>query len=107
MSLHVVTLTRQNGEEATVAIGYDRPLDYVHCRVVDTKNSKVLYSNLSDPNAGTFQPDVRYYVPVLESFGLQIPEVMYDQVEADAAAHVGNRLVRYAPDGTVLEQRVS
>lgn len=104
MSQHLLATTRQNGEEVVVMVGYDRPLDYVHCLVTNAESGETLYSNLGDPDAGTFQPDIRYYTAVLDSLGIQLPEVMYKQVEADAAGRAGNRFVRYAPDGSILEE---
>jgi len=80
-----------------VRLGYDRPLDYVYCYV--ERDGEPLYSNLSDPQAGTQQQDVDYFRPVLKELGISLPEAMFDEVKHDQANHVGNRVVRYTSLG--------
>jgi hypothetical protein len=82
MSEHFFETTTADGVAVTVIIGYDRPLDYVFL-MVEGPNGKMLYSNLSDPHAGTVQCEVDYYRPILESFGITLPEGIYRDVEKD------------------------
>jgi hypothetical protein len=102
MSRHSVTTTTKSGDEVSVVIGYDRPLKYVFCTVNHGRD--MLYSNMDDMMAGIGMSDVRYYEDILAALGIRIPEVMYEQVEADQDFNIGNRLVTYAHDGTVIEE---
>lgn len=102
MSRHCISTTSKSGAKFEVAIGYDRPLDFVFCTVEG--EDRFLYSNLEDENAGTVQQDVRYYEPVLEGLGITLPGHMFAEVENDQANRVGNRVVNYTPEGTVIEE---
>jgi hypothetical protein len=77
-----------------VVLGYDRPLDYVFCTV--ERGGEVIYSNLSDADAGTEQQDVRYYRSVLDRLGVTVPEELFATVESDQRAKVGNRVVYHS-----------
>jgi hypothetical protein len=90
MSQHFFETTTANGIEVTVNLGYDRPLDYVFMLIEDPKG-EMLYSNLTDPHAGTEQRKVGYYRPILESFGIKLPEGFFRDVEQDQIDRVGNR----------------
>lgn len=66
MSQHKHTTRTKDGKEVTVTLGYDRPLDYVFYTVIqDSKETDeaedILYSNLSDDNAGTHLQEVDYF----------------------------------------------
>ena len=80
-------------EGIEVCLGYDQPLDYVFCTV--EKDGQILYSKLSDPEAGTSQKNVEYFRPILRERGINLPEVMFDAVKEDYADRVGNRVVMY------------
>jgi hypothetical protein len=58
----------------------------------------VIYSNLSDKNAGTEQQDVRYYRSVLNRLSVTVPEEMFAAVESDQRARVGNRVVHHSSE---------
>jgi hypothetical protein len=73
-----------------VRMGYDRPLDYVFCTV--SIRDEVVYSNLSDEDAGTDCQDVDYYRCVLNSLKIEIPEEMFADVKDDQVHRVGNRV---------------
>jgi hypothetical protein len=103
MSRHNIETVNSAGATALVTIGYDRMLDYLHCLVEDSAH-EILYSNLTDENAGTSPQDVRYYEGVLESLGIELPEVIYEQVESDQLQRVGNRVVVYNRDGSVATE---
>jgi hypothetical protein len=92
MSQHVFRTTAGNGDAVTVILGYDRPLNYVFCLIEDPRGGYP-YSNLADPDAGTHQQDVEYFRPILAKLGIEVPEQMFAEVEADRANRVGNRTV--------------
>lgn len=91
MSQHILT-TESDGQPVTVFLGYDRPLNYVFCAVMDN-NGDVLYSNLEDKDAGTEQQSVNYYRPFLEDLGITVPDEIFRQVALDQLRRVGNRTV--------------
>jgi hypothetical protein len=91
MSQHIFETTDLGGERLIVTLGYDRPLDYVFCTVM-TEGGTVIYTNLDDDWAGLAQQRVGYYRSIIEGLGLEIPESMFREVEADQARRTGNRL---------------
>ena len=95
MSQHIFETTDGKGNDVTVTIGYDRPLNFVFCTVV-TGEDHVIYSNLDDDGAGTHQQNVGYYRSVLEGLGLCVPESIFQEVAADQRGRVGNRLVTHS-----------
>lgn len=103
MSQHKIETVNSVGYKVFVTIGYDRRLDCVHC-VVHGFAGEVLYSNLDDDDAGTSLQDVRYYEGALESVGIRLPDVIYDQVVNDQLGRIGNRLVIYNQDGYVARE---
>ncbi|MFC5862057.1 hypothetical protein ACFPT7_07115 [Acidicapsa dinghuensis] len=94
MSQHILSTTASRGREVTVTLGYDRPLDYVFCTVMDA-DGDVIYSNLDDEMAGTDLQDVDYFRPVLRQLGIDAPDVMFTEVKSDQAQRVGNRVEHY------------
>jgi hypothetical protein len=74
-------------------MGYDRPLDYVFCTV--ERQGRMVYSNLSDPGAGTGCQSVDYYRFVLERLGITVPEAMFAAVTEDQKTKAGNVIVEY------------
>lgn len=94
MSQHMCLSTTSKGEEVTVTLGYDRPLDYIFC-TVETDDENFLYSNLDDDGAGIEQQSVDYYRSVLRDLGVHVPESMFREVRADQIGRVGNRVVRH------------
>jgi len=83
-------------DNTRVVLGYDRPLGYVFCTV--ERGGEMIYSNLSDADAGTEQQDVRYYRSVLDRLGVTVPEEMFAAVESDQRARVGNRVVHHSSE---------
>lgn len=102
MSQHIHETTVDGSKKVTVTMGYDRPLDYVFCTVID-EDENVVYSNLDDDNAGTNLQDVDYYREVFERLGLVVPESMFHEVTADQTFSVGNRVVLHLADGQMRE----
>jgi hypothetical protein len=94
MSLHICSATNTHGGKVVVRMGYDRPLEYIFCTVL-SENGEVLYSNLSDANAGTEQQDVEYYRPILKKLGIAVPEEMFSAITADQLQRVGNKVVHH------------
>jgi hypothetical protein len=94
MSRHIFRTTDSNGAAVTVTLGYDRPLDFVFCTVMDDREEPI-YSNLDDDDAGTHQQDIVYYRPILTRLGIEVPEAMFVEVESDQANVVGNRVVEH------------
>ena len=94
MSQHILKTTDAKGASVQVRIGYDRPLDYIHCTVTD-QDGEISYSNLGDVEALTEVQDVDYYRPILADLGITVPEAIFDEVSNDQAGRVGNRVVVY------------
>jgi hypothetical protein len=92
MSQHIFRTVDGNGIAVTVTLGYDRPLDFVFCTVMDAQDEPI-YTNLDDDDAGTHQQDIDYYRPILTRLGIEVPEAMFDEVESDQTKVVGNRVV--------------
>jgi hypothetical protein len=98
MSRHEFRLSDGGDKTVTVVLGYDRPLDYVFCTVVrEGEEDSPLYSNLDDDEAGLHQQDTNYFRPVLSKLGINVPEQMFLEVEADQLSRVGNREVDHTP----------
>jgi hypothetical protein len=96
MSQHLYNTTTTQDVSVTVMMGYDRGLNYVFCVVEDGSNEP-LYSNLSDPGAGTPQKDINYFRAVLEKLGIEVPDSVFRAVEDDQRARVGNSIVVHPP----------
>ena len=94
MSLHICSATNTHGGKVVVRMGYDRPLEYIFCTVL-SENGEVLYSSLSDANAGTDQQDVEYYRPILKNLGITVPEEMFTGTKADQLQRAGNKVVHH------------
>jgi hypothetical protein len=97
MSQHHFNATIADGRKVTVTMGYDRPLDYVFCTVMD-KDGEIVYSNLHDDAVGLNLQDVNYFRPILEELGLRVPESMFAEVSFDQEHSVGNRVVIHEQD---------
>jgi hypothetical protein len=97
MSQHIFKTSLAQGQQVTVTMGYDRPLQYVFCTVM-TEDDDVIYSNLDDEDAGIHQQQVNYYRAVLLRLGLSVPEAMFREVESDQISGVGNRVVIHRTD---------
>ena len=98
MSQHKHTTVTRDGRRVVVTMGYDRPLDYVFCTVIQegegtTEGEEVLYSNLSDIEAGTDLQDVDFYRSVLEEMGITVPDAMFTEVKIDQLERTGNKTV--------------
>ena len=99
MSQHHCSTETLNGENVAVTLGYDRALNYVFCVVeFDDCDEDVLYSNLSDPHAGTRQQDVEYFRGILTKLGITVPESMFTEVKIDQQQRAGNRTVTHVAD---------
>jgi hypothetical protein len=92
VSQHIFRTVDGSGVAVTVTLGYDRPLDFVFCTVMDP-HGEPIYTNLDDEDAGTHQQDILYYRPILNRLRIEIPEAMFAEVESDQANIVGNRVV--------------
>jgi len=88
VSRHIYT-----GNGVRVTLGYDRPLNYVFCTI--EREGEIVYSNLSDPKAGTKQHDINYYRAILAENKISIPDQLFIEVENDQRNRVGNRQVSY------------
>lgn len=94
MSQHILKTTDVKGASVQVRIGYDRPLDYIHCTVTD-QDGEITYSSLGDVEALIEVQDVDYYRPILADLGITVPDTIFDEVSNDQASRVGNRVVIY------------
>lgn len=101
MSQHKYSTQSKDGKQVLVTLGYDRPLDFVFCTVTQegpgtTEGEEILYSNLSDDEAGTDLQDVDFYRSVLDELGISVPDSMFTEVKIDQLGRIGNRLVRHS-----------
>jgi hypothetical protein len=114
MSRHIYE-TRYRDRKVEVVIGFDCQLRYFFMTVMytetalnaavnshgDDDDDTVVYSNLSDPEAG-FARDLAHYRSKLASLGITVPESMFQQAEEDAHGVSGNREARHF-DGDRVE----
>ncbi len=96
MSQHKHSTLTKGGKRVTVTLGYDRPLDYVFCTVIQdsegtSEGEDILYSNLSDDEAGTDLQEVDYFRDVLTELGISVPDSLFTEVKNDQLKRVGNR----------------
>lgn len=103
MSQHYFHTVHQ-GDPITVLLGFDRPLGHffmvVERREPAPGQDDYLYINLDEPDA--FELDLDHFKTKLKELGIEVPMVMFEQVALDGQMQVGNRVVVYAPDGSVL-----
>lgn len=88
MSQHKHSTVTKDGKRVTITLGYDRPLDYLFCTVMLNEEGKsededILYSNLSDDEAGTHLQEVDYFRNVLAELGISVPDSMFTEVNID------------------------
>jgi hypothetical protein len=105
MSQHLYATTHES-QPVTILMGWDRPLQgyFMLIERTDTKDADYLYSNLGDPDllhCMGLPNTVHHFLDVLENLGLSVPATMLVEIGLDAANNVGNRFVRYLPDGSV------
>jgi len=102
MSQHKHTTRTRDGKEVTVTLGYDRPLDYVFCTVIQdsegtSEGEDIIYSKLGDDDAGLHLQDVDYFRDVLNELGISVPDELFTEVKIDQLKRVGNRTVDPKP----------
>lgn len=96
-------MSQHIGEAAgvRVVLGYDRVLDYVFCNI--EVGGEMVYSNLDDDNAGTELQDVNYFRPIIASYGIVVPDRMFEAVEEDqdarAIPYTSSYTITYVKDG--------
>ena len=98
------------GTPVTVILGWDRPLGHFFMVIESAVESAsgllggedeedgLLYSNLNESEP--FGLGLDHFRGVLARLGIQVPEEMFVQVWQDHATNIGNRDVRYQPDGS-------
>lgn len=95
MSRHIFETTHQ-GQRVQVVLGWDRPLQYVFMTVENLSASddegRFLYSNL-DEGVEPGELTLDHFRSVLRGLGLNVPEMMFAEVDRDRAANVGNRVL--------------
>jgi hypothetical protein len=106
--------TNYQGELITVTMGYDRPLNYVFMTISrdvpnlndenddESGDNELVYSNLSDAQAGVDCHDVNYYRQILQTMNLSVPESLFVEVTRDQHYSVGNRIVEHTLGGTSI-----
>ena len=109
MSCHIFK-THSKGRRVSVVLGYDRTLKNFYLMVQHlnsaTRQGKrrsardtgpaFLYTNTSDPNAGS---DLGYYWEKLEKLGISVPARVFREADRDAEYEVGNRVVQHYASG--------
>lgn len=90
MSRHSIRATIA-GKEATIVIGWDRPLEYYH--MVIELDGEYIWSNLNLVEGTSFtNPD--FYHAVLEGFGVVLPTALRDELECDRLESPGANKVK-------------
>ena len=79
MSRHIVKTTIAE-KEATIVIGWDRPLAYYH--MVIEQGGDFIWSNLNLPDAFSIT-SFHIFVCVLGGFGVFLPQDLLDELECD------------------------
>lgn len=101
MSRHIYTTTHQ-GKPATVALGFDRPLQGFFLTVGSDDGAEPdIYCNLDDPMLfpwGGLPPTLEPFQKQLQRLGIRIPERMLQEVRRDQFNNVGNRVEFYADE---------
>lgn len=95
MSQHIFE-TEYNGRGVKIIMGWDRPLQG-YFMMIEKKNLKeedenpYIFNNLEIKNSHpiTLQP----FLNVLDELGIEIPDKMIGEVEADGIFNVGNKMV--------------
>lgn len=101
MSQHRYETLLPGGTQASVLMGWDRPLQRFFLVVDPASGDEYLYSNLDDPDADG-QP-LAYFVERLSALGVQVPTRMLQEIELDRRNNVGNRQVEYSAEGGMRE----
>lgn len=106
--------TTYKGRPISIVAGWDKPLQgfYLFIELLDAtgdddeeEEDYYLYSNLGDAELAAYYglpPTFDYFVNKLTSFGLKIPDRMYDEIMKDQRQNVVNRRVGYNADGTFI-----
>lgn len=99
MSQHIYR-TAVGGDELTVQIGWDKPLQGFYAVVEGTEGSAndYLYSNLSDARLAAnygMADTLDYLVEALAKLGIAVPAVIVKEVSSDKMRNVVNRVVKY------------
>lgn len=104
MSQHVFE-TVCGEESVLVMMGWDRPLHgfFLEVSSLDSEDDE-LYSHMLDPDlvsCNGMSENIEYFVEKLRFMEISVPDLMIQEVLSDALDNVGNRMVRYAADGTI------
>ena len=94
MSQHIFHASDKRGQNITVTMGYERMSKRVFCTVM--AEDEIVYSELEDPNAGVRLKEVEYYREILQGLGIEVPESMLLEVDADRKSRTGNRVVLHS-----------
>lgn len=97
--------TKHEEKPVTVVMGWDRRLQgfFMVIEKANTEEDEYIYSNLSDEALFSYMglpPSLDYFLEVLQSFGLKVPQTMIDEVRADGINNVGNRIEIYSSSVT-------
>jgi hypothetical protein len=111
--------TEFRNSRVDVVLGWDRPLRHFFLWVERCHNpAKALASTTASGTAGndddvgqdfdyhnlddldSHQAGLDYFRDKLQMLGIQVPEVMFDQVLVDCEQNIGNRYVVYNSDGS-------
>lgn len=98
MSQHIVRSCFQ-GKPVSVMLGWDRPLGHYFLVIAEEDADDPIYSNLDQPNA--YDMTVEDLQAVLVDHQIDVPAVMFEQIQLDRQNRVGNRCVSYLADGSL------
>lgn len=112
MSQHRFPAVLVDGTEASVTVGWDRPLQgyfmLIECSDRTRGDEGFVYSNLDDTNlldSFGFSPDLQYFEEKAKAFGIQIPQPVQQAVLLDGEINTGNRWVSYDAQGCAQTQQ--
>jgi len=105
MSRHITIMTAKLEDGTTapvrISIGWDRPLQGY---VLDVENlskdfgdsERVLYTNLNESPEGSHPATLGPFLSRLAQLGIELPERMRSELQADRINDAGNRVLQYA-----------
>ena len=97
MSRHFYPTQTKDAVPVTVTCGWDRPLQGFFLTITSQgQHSGNLFCNIRDrpeqPHPPTFEP----FLEPLAELGIELPDSLLREIEADSAANAGNKIVDHS-----------
>lgn len=104
MSQHIFLTTHPEHGKLEVLAGWDRPLQgfFMHIEKLEAPEGEdgavpYLYDNLDDDKLplGGLSRSFDYFLPILKQHGIEVPAAMIEDIKADGAVNMGNKVRRW------------